>query len=65
MPIPWTETLAKYLFVRLVLINASYTSGKRGHMCIGYFREHMPLKAQIALDQLDIEKSIMGQKQHW
>lgn len=58
-PIPWTETLAKYLFVWLVLINGAYIFGKREHMCIGYFREHMPVRVQIAME-LVTETAILG-----
>ncbi|MDO4328347.1 MAG: TRAP transporter small permease [Lachnospiraceae bacterium] len=58
-PIPWTETLAKYLFVWLVLINSSYIFGKREHMCIGYFKEHMPRTLQIVLDFVT-EAAILG-----
>ncbi|MDO5416086.1 MAG: TRAP transporter small permease [Lachnospiraceae bacterium] len=58
-PIPWTETLAKYLFVWLVLINAAYIFGKREHMCIGYFKEHMSPKVQLVLDFVT-EFAILG-----
>lgn len=58
-PIPWTEALAKYLFVWLVLINASYIFGKREHMNIGYFKEHMPKPVQTALG-LVTEVVILG-----
>ncbi|MDO5408666.1 MAG: TRAP transporter small permease [Eubacteriales bacterium] len=58
-PIPWTETLAKYLFVWLVLVNAAYIFGKREHMCIGYFKERMPAKLQLVLEFV-IELMILG-----
>ena len=49
-PVPWSEALAKYMFVWLVLINAAYIFGKREHMNIGFFKDHMPEKLQKPLN---------------
>lgn len=40
-PVPWSEALAKYMFVWLVLINGAYIFGKKEHMNIGFFKDHM------------------------
>lgn len=48
-PIPWSETLAKYLFVWLVLINSAYIFGKKEHMNIAFFKEQLPHKVQLTL----------------
>lgn len=49
-PVPWSEQLAKYLFVWLVLINGAYMFGKKGHMNISFFKGLMPQKIQQILD---------------
>lgn len=49
-PIPWSEQLAKYLFIWLVLINGAYIFGKKEHMNIGYFKSKMPQSVQNILD---------------
>lgn len=40
-PVPWTETMTRYLFVWLVLINGAYIFGRREHMNISYVRGKM------------------------
>lgn len=40
-PSTTTEQLARYLFVWVILINASYIFGKRGHMNIGFLLTKM------------------------
>ena len=42
----WSEEMARYLFVWLVLITSTYAFGKRDHMCISYLKDKLPLKGQ-------------------
>ena len=42
----WSEEMARYLFVWLVLITSTYAFGKREHMCISYLKDKLPLKGQ-------------------
>lgn len=44
-----TESLAKYLFVWLVLITAAYVIGKREHMAIEFFASRYSKKTQNIL----------------
>lgn len=58
-PLTWSETLAKYLFVWLVLINSAYIFGKKEHMNIGFFKDQLPLKAQLVLSFV-VEAAVLG-----
>lgn len=44
-----SEVLTKYLFVWLVLYCSAYVFGKREHMSITYFRDHLPEKIKTLL----------------
>lgn len=46
-PSTFTEQLARYTFVWVVLINAAYVFGKRGHMNISYLVGKMPVPAAL------------------
>lgn len=47
-----TESLAKYLFVWLVLITAAYVVGKREHMAIEFFVSKYSVRTKTILDMV-------------
>lgn len=47
-PSTWTEQTTRYMFVWVVLINAAYVFGKRGHMNISYVWSKLPPTLQTA-----------------
>ena len=49
-PSTYTEQLARYVFVWVVLINATYVFGKREHMNISYLVGKMPKLAQLVCE---------------
>ncbi|WOO87081.1 TRAP transporter small permease [Mollicutes bacterium LVI A0039] len=49
-PSTQSEILAKYLFVWLVFLGASYVFGKREHMNISYLKDKAPIGVQKKLD---------------
>ena len=57
-PSSFSEELAKYCFVWLVLFGAALVFGENGHMRIEFIQDNMPIKLRIVA-QLFIEISII------
>lgn len=51
-PSAWSEQLARYLFVWLVLIASSYIFGRREHMNIGFFIGKFPSNVKTIMEIL-------------
>lgn len=49
-PNPYTEVLAKYGFVWMILYASALVFGMREHMNIGFVREHMPRKMRLIVE---------------
>ena len=49
-PSTFSEVLAKYLFVWLVMICSAYVFGLREHMNIGVFRDKLPIKLRLIVE---------------
>lgn len=51
-PLPWSEELARYLFVWAALLAAAVTVGRNDHFTISILAERLPRRGQWALDVL-------------
>ncbi|MBZ2386170.1 TRAP transporter small permease [Anaerococcus murdochii] len=62
-PSAYSETLARYLFVWLILYSSAYVFGQKDHINIGYLKEKMPesvkQKVNIAIELITIAFSIL------
>ena len=51
-PLPWSEELARYLFVWAALLAAAVTVGRNDNFTISILAERLPVRGQWALDVL-------------
>ena len=51
-PNAYTEALAKYMFVWMVMYGSAYVFGLREHMNIGFIRDRMPEKVRVMLEMV-------------
>jgi TRAP-type transport system small permease protein len=51
-PLPWSEELARYLFVWAALLAAAVTVGRNDNFTISILAERLPLRGRWALDVL-------------
>ena len=47
IPLPWSEEIARYLFLWLTLVGASYATKERKHVSIDLVYEKLPEKGQM------------------